>query len=124
LRTPIELNELKPETDAPPGTDLISHWRSLSADGEGREVMAAMLTLLETTPAAVPRGADIENNRLFVWPGLSETSIAALSPIQDVELLQLSSATAVSEMKQSGRYKGWRLTIGADGTWHAFQKVQ
>ena len=123
LRVPIEMNEIKPETGAAANSDLLMYWKSKSSDGEGREIMAAMVTLLDTTPAVLPLGADIENNRLFVWPGLAAKPLSALSPAEEIELLQLAPGAAASEMKKAGQYSGWRLTIGADGTWHSFQKV-
>jgi hypothetical protein len=123
LRTPIEMNELRPETGAPMGGDIPAYWRSLSADGQGLEVMAAMVTLLDTMPATSPLGADIENNRLFVWPGFSTRPLSGLSPAEEIELLRLAPAEATA-MKSAGRYTGWRLAVGADGTWHSFQKMQ
>jgi hypothetical protein len=123
LRTPIELNELKPETGAPAGVDLVAYWKSLSPEGEGREIMAAMVTLLDTAPATLPLGTDIENNRLFIWPGFATRPLSALTAAEEIELVRLAPADAAA-MKNAGRYTGWRLAIGADGTWHSFQKMQ
>ena len=66
--------------------------------------------------------ADIENNQLFVWPYFAEMPLGQLTPRQEVELLRLVPAAAAREMKEKGKYTGWRLVIGADGTWHAFRK--
>lgn len=123
LRTPIEMNELRPETGAPAGAEILEFWKTFSADGEGREIMAAMVTLLDMTPAVLPFGADIENNRLFVWPGLATRPLSALTAAEEIELLQLVPAGGAAGMKKAGLYNGWRLTIGADGTWHSFRKV-
>jgi hypothetical protein len=123
LRTPIELNELKPETGAPAGSDLLAYWKSFSTDGQGLDVMAAMVAVLDAAPATLPLGADIENNRLFVWPGFATRPLSALTAEEDAELLRIAQNDGAT-MKASGHYAGWRLVIGADGTWHSFQKMQ
>lgn len=68
-------------------------------------------------------GKDVENNRVFVWPGFADKPLAKLTPSEEVELYRLASAGDVAAMKAKGKYAGWRLAIGADGTWHSFRKV-
>lgn len=122
LRHAYDLNELKPDLAAPPQSDPVTHWTRISGDGQGREVLAALSLILEAGYVVLPLGADLENNRLYVWPYFAEVPINQLTPAQEVELLRLVPPSAVREMKGRGKYTHWRLVIGADGTWHTFRK--
>jgi hypothetical protein len=122
LRHAYDMSEIKPDLGAPPRTDPVAHWKAISGDGQGREVLAALSLILDTGYVAIPRGADIENNQLYVWPYFAEMPLGKLSPRQEVELLRLVPASAAREMKEKGKYTHWRLVIGADGTWHALRK--
>jgi hypothetical protein len=104
------------------GADPAAHWKRISGDGQGREVLAALSLILEAGYAEIRRGADIENNKLYVWPYFAEMPLSKLTPRQEVELLRLVPASVAREMKAQGRYTHWRLVIGADGTWHALRK--
>jgi hypothetical protein len=68
LRHAYDMGEPKPDLGAPPKTDPIAHWKSISADGQGRDVLAALSLILEAGYVTIPRGADIENNQLYVSP--------------------------------------------------------
>jgi hypothetical protein len=122
LRTALDWNELKPDVATVPVPDPIAYWRSISTDGEGRDILAALLNLFETTPAAIPAGRDLENNRIFVWPGFADRPLASLTPPELVELHRLVAAADAKSMLSTGRYTGWRLAIGADGVWHSFRR--
>lgn len=122
LRTPLEWNELPPETGAEAGSDIIDYFRKTSADGEGREILAALANVLSVAPAVTVGGRDIENNRLFVWPHHAEKPLGALKPAEVVELYRIVPPSEAKAMSQQGRYTGWRLVIGADGTWHTFKR--
>jgi hypothetical protein len=122
LRHAYDMGEPKPDLGAPPKTDPIAHWKSVSADGQGREVLAALSLILEAGYVTIPRGPDIENNQLYVWPYFAEVPLGQLTPRQEVELLRLVPASAARDMKEKGKYTHWRLAIGADGTWHMFRK--
>lgn len=124
MQSAIALNELKPEFDAAPVPDPIAFWRKISGDGEGREVLADAINILEMPFAVVPFGKDIENNRIFVWPYLAETAIDKLTPPQEVDLLRIVSPDDAKTMKEKKKYTGWRIAIGADGTWHSFRKAE
>jgi hypothetical protein len=115
-------SHVKPDIAAAEGTDPAAHWKRLSGDGQGREVLAALSLILEAGYAEVRRGTDIENNQVYVWPYFAETPLDKLTPRQEVELLRLIPASAAREMKEKGRYTHWRLVIGADGTWLALRK--
>lgn len=122
LRVPLDWNELPPDTGAAAGTDIIAHWRTVSVDGQGREILAALANVLSVAPAITVGGRDIENNRLFVWPHHAEKPLAGLTPAEEVELYRIVPPPEAKTMKDQGRYTGWRLVIGADGTWHSFKR--
>ncbi len=92
LRHAYELNELKPDLGVAPVSDPIAHWKKISGDGEGREVLAALAEILETGYVVLPLGRDLENNQVYVWPYFAEVPLDKLSPAQEVELLRLVAA--------------------------------
>jgi hypothetical protein len=122
LRHAWELNEMKPDLGVAAVSDPIAHWRQISGDGEGREVLAALAEILDAGYVMLPLGRDIENNRLYVWPYFAEVPIDKLSPTQEVELLRLVPPAIAKEMRSTGKYTHWRIVIGADGTWHSFRR--
>ncbi len=122
LRYAYELNDIKPDLGLPVGADPVAHWKKISGDGNGREVLAALSLLLEAGYVVLPLGPDPENNRLYIWPYFAEVPLGALTPAQEVALLRLVPPAKAREMKVSGRYTHWRLAIGADGSWHSFRK--
>lgn len=121
LREAFELNEIKPDLGAGfgPGneTDPVAFWRRISADGQGRELLAALANILALAPAAVPLGKDVENNKVYVWPYLAEVPVAGWTPAQEVDALRLVSVDELRRMRAGGTYTFWRLAIGAEGTW-------
>ena len=124
LRHAWELNELKPDLGVPlsPGGDPIAHWKRISGDGEGREILAALGEILDAGYVVLPLGRDLENNKIYVWPYFAEVGLDKLTPSQEVELLRLVTAAALEDMRSAGKYTHWRLAIGADGTWHSFRR--
>jgi hypothetical protein len=121
LRHAWELNELKPDFGVAAG-DAIAHWKQISGDGEGREVLAALAQILDAGYVVLPLGADIENNRIYVWPYFAEVPLDRLTPAQEVELFRLVSPATLKQMRAAGAYTHWRIAIGADGVWHSFRK--
>jgi hypothetical protein len=122
LKLAYDLGELRADLGEKTVSDPVAHWKSLSADGEGREVLAIVADLFAVGPAVVHRGQDPENNAVYVWPYLAELPLDTLTPAQEVDLLRLVSATEAKAMRRGKTYTGWRLTIGADGLWHAFHR--
>ena len=122
LRHAWELNELKPDLGVASVGDPIAHWKQISGDGEGREILAALAEILDAGYVVLPLGPDLENNRLYVWPYFAEVPLDKLSPAQEVELLRLVPPAAVKDMRSAGKYTHWRIVIGADGTWHSFRR--
>ena len=123
LKGAMDLNELKPEFGGPVGMDPIAHLTSLSADGSGKDVLDLLGRLLDGSWAAIPGGRDIENNRIYVWPHFAEVPIGALKPEEQSALVALLGAEQAMACIEAKRYRGWRLSIGADGVWHMFTRV-
>lgn len=122
LRHAWEVNELKPDLGATSVGDPIAYWKQISGDGEGREILAALAEILDAGYVTLPLGPDLENNKVYVWPYFAEVPLDTLSPAQEVELLRLVPPAAVKAMRSAGKYTSWRISIGADGTWHSLRR--
>ncbi|MFA5948901.1 MAG: hypothetical protein WC807_01315 [Hyphomicrobium sp.] len=122
LATAIEWNEMKPDFGLEGGSDPIGHWKRISSDGTGREVLAVLAEALAMPPAKVAIGPDTENSAVFVWPYLAELKPETLKPGEEVDLFRLVSPDIVKAMKDKKKWLWWRLAISADGTWLTFRK--
>jgi hypothetical protein len=122
LKVPIAWNELPPTFSTEKIDDPIAYFKTLSTDGEGREILAVLAALLDTPPVVLPTGRDVENSRLYVWPRYAEMALDKLSPEDEVQLYRLIQPSHLKSMREKKRWTWWRLAIGADGTWHSFQK--
>ncbi len=122
LQTALEWNELRPILSNNAVDDPIDYWKKVSGDGEGREILAILANILAAGHTTLPLGKDIENNLIYVWPAAAEAKFDALTPAQEVALLRLVSPSELKAMREKKRWTGYRLVIGADGTWHSFQK--
>jgi hypothetical protein len=122
LRHVYEMNDLRPDLGSASSRDPVADWKRASGDGKGLEILAALSLVLEAGYVVLPLGRDLENNRLYTWPYFAEVSLDKLTPAQEVELLRLVPPAAAKAMKEKGRYTHWRVTIGADGSWHSFRK--
>lgn len=116
MRPVFESNELKPMVAAAYVDDPIALWKKQSADGSGRDVLAAMLNVMSSGYARVGQGPD----EMYVWPYFAETGLAALTPAQEVELYRIVPRELVAAMKKSGTYSYYRLGIAPTGVWHYF----
>lgn len=117
----VDWNEMKPDLGPGYVANPVAYWKSISRDGDGRDILDILGKLLARPPAVVPFGRDIENNRLYVWPAFAATPISKLSEAEAAELAGLATPDAVKAMREKDRYSGWRLVIGGDGTWHGFR---
>jgi hypothetical protein len=116
LRPVLESNELKPMVAADYIEDPISFWRKESADGSGRDVLAAMLNVMSSGFVRVGEGKD----EIYVWPYFAETDLTKLTPAQEVELYRVVSPSLAIPMKKEGKYSYYRLGISPSGVWHYF----
>jgi hypothetical protein len=122
LKLALELNEMPPDLADERGPDPIAFLKTVSRDGEGREILAILKATLALPPATVPLGRDIENNAIYVWPYLAERDLSRLTPNEHADLATLMTSEEIETLKVAKRWTWWRLAIGADGTWHSFRK--
>ena len=116
MRPVFESNELKPMVTTAYVDDPIAFWRKASADGTGRDVLAAMLNVI--TSGFVRKGQGKEE--IFVWPYFAETDLAKLTPAQEVELYRIVPPAQALAMKKAGKYTYYRLGISPNGVWQYF----
>jgi hypothetical protein len=116
MRPVFESNELKPMVAAAYVDDPIAYWKKQSADGTGRDVLAAMLNVMSSGYVRVRQGED----EIYVWPYFAETDLAQLTPSQDVELYRIVAPSLALPMKKDGKYSYYRLGIAPNGVWHYF----
>jgi len=101
--------------DAP--DDPIAALKSLSGDGEGREILAILLDIISTAAARVDPGSPDET---YVWPYFAEKKLDTLTPPEVVELYRIVTASDVSDMKEFGGYNFYRIGITPAGKWKFF----
>jgi len=116
MRPVLESNELKPMVAAAHVDDPIAFWKKESADGSGRDVLAAMLDVMSSGYVRTGQGED----EMYVWPYFAETGLSALTPSQEVELYRVVPPERAVAMKRSGKYGYYRLGIAPNGVWHFF----
>jgi hypothetical protein len=97
--------------------DPIEYLEQLSADAEGREILAILLEVLESGFVHVGAGTADE---LYVWPYFAQYPPEALTPEQIVELFTLLTAADYEDMKSYGSYTFFRVGIAPDGRWLFF----
>ncbi|MCB1519626.1 MAG: hypothetical protein KDJ37_03515 [Hyphomicrobiaceae bacterium] len=122
LRTALEWNELPPSVSDDKIDDPIAHWRRISADGEGRQILAILADILASGPAKLLIGRDVENAGVYVWPHLAEIPFSSLTPQQLVELYRIMPPDRIAALRDGKPWTWYRLVIGADGTWHSFME--
>lgn len=112
----LESNELKPMVAAEHVPDPIAYWKKQSVDGSGRDVLAAMLNVLDS--GFVLSGKD--HSAMYVWPYFTEADITKLTPAQEVELYRVVPPKRAAAMKKKGKYDYYRIGISPSGVWHYF----
>ncbi|HZP09270.1 hypothetical protein [Methyloceanibacter sp.] len=116
MRPVFESNELKPMVATSYVDDPIAFWKKASADGTGRDILAAMLNVLSSGYVKLGQGKD----EIFVWPYFAETDLAKLTPAQEVELYRIVPPDLALAMKKSGKYGYYRFGITPAGVWQYF----
>lgn len=118
-----KLRALMNEQPEPPAValgdpgDPIEYLKALSADADGREILAILLEVMEMGFSHVGEGTEEE---LYVWPYFAEYPLEALTPEQLVELFTLLTAADYEDMKSYGSYTFFRVGISPDGQWRFF----
>lgn len=116
MRPVLESNELKPLVGSNAADDPIELWKKTSSDGQGREVLAAMLNVLSSGFVRTGEGHDA----MYVWPYFAVLDLSKLTPSQEVEFYRLVPATEALAMEKAGKYSYYRLAISPEGVWHYF----
>jgi hypothetical protein len=116
MRPVLESNELKPMVAAAHVEDPIEFWKKASADGAGRDVLAAMLNVIASGFVRVGQGQD----EMYVWPYFAEIDLATLTPSQEVDLYRIVPPALAVPMKRAGKYSYYRLGVSPTGVWHYF----
>jgi len=117
LRVPIEMNEIPPVFTASRISDPVAYLKSVSADGNGREMLAILYNLLTTGYAIVNQGTKEE---MIVWPYHAAIPLNGLTPSQEVEIYRFLPPARLKEMIARGKYSYYSVRIGRDGVWHSF----
>ncbi|MBX2805032.1 MAG: hypothetical protein KTR19_03575 [Hyphomicrobiales bacterium] len=117
MRMPVEMNEIPPIISTEKTPDPIQHWKTISGDGEGREILAIIVKLFR---AGFVREAPNTGDEMFVWPYFAKMPIAELTPAQKVELLTIVPPDRLKAMQAANVYNYYRIGIAHDGTWHFF----
>lgn len=123
LLVPIQWNELPPDFGEQSVADTLATWKKESKDGSGRELLELLSKLLQGSYLVLHQGRDVENSKIFIWPGFARMDPGKLTPDLEAELKKIVTAQDLARMKSIGRYDGYALAIGADGTWHSFKPV-
>ena len=123
LRSALQWNEMPPVIASGKVDDPIAYWKAVSGDGQGREILAILENTLAAGHTVLPLGRDVENSKLFVWPRFAEMDLSKLKPEDEVQLYRLATPADVKAMIATKRWTGYRIAIGAEGTWHSFQKA-
>ena len=116
MRPVLESNELKPMITTAYVEDPIAFWKKASADGSGRDVLAAMLNVIASGFVRAGQGQD----EMYVWPYFAEIELATLTPSQEVDLYRIVPPSLAVPMKKAGKYSYYRLGISPNGVWHYF----
>lgn len=117
LRAIFEANGYIPALLYDEVDDPIQHLKDTSGDGEGQEILAILLEVLQAGYAHVAPDTDEE---IFVWPYFAHIRLDTLSPEQRVELFTLVTAGDYEDMKAFGAYNFFRVGISPDGIWQYF----
>ena len=119
LRLPIDMNELHPIFAKDRTPDPIVYLKSVSADGNGREMLATLFNLLTTGYAIKNAGT---KNEMIVWPYHAAIPLSGLTPSQEVEIYRFLPPERLKEMAAAGKYSFYSVGIGRDGVWHYFSR--
>ena len=97
--------------------DPITFLKSLSGDGQGYEILAILIEVLESGFVHLDEGTDHE---LYVWPYYFAYPIDKLTPAQRVDLYKLVTHGDYEDMEAFGAYIFYRVGITPQGRWRFF----
>lgn len=114
----LQSNELMPLLADKRVEDPVAFFKQISADGTGRDILAAMVDVLESGYVKQTVGGA----ETYIWPYFAEIPLDDLTPAQQVDLFRVVPPAEVKAMRDAGKYLHYSLGIGPDGTWHYFVK--
>lgn len=117
LRAIIDGNGQIPQFSFAEVDDPIAYWKEASGDGEGREILAIMIDVLE---AGYVRVSGEGEQDIYIWPYFFRLPLNELTPGQEVELYRLITAQDRKDMDETGAYDFYRLGIAQNGQWQFF----
>ncbi|NBN64356.1 hypothetical protein [Pannonibacter tanglangensis] len=117
MRMVLEGNEMMPTLSLTEIGDPIEFLRASSGDGNGQEILAILLDVLEAGWVKTDAGTPQE---MYVWPYFARYPFDKLSPQQKVEMYRIITAGDFAEMDAYGAWLFYRVGIGPDGTLHYF----
>jgi len=97
--------------------DPIAYWKTNYPDSDGIEVLAILISVLETGFVRVEEGTRQE---MYVWPYFVRMPVKTLSSAQKVELFRIVTGSDYKDLLAFGAYAFYRVGIGPQGTWHFF----
>lgn len=113
----MEMNEPPPVFSFSQEKAPITFWKGIYPDSEGVEVLAILLSILETGSVHVDAGT---RQDVYLWPYFAQMPLKALSAQQKVELFRIVTGADYKGMLQFGAYSFYRLGIAPDGRWMFF----
>ncbi|WP_208983856.1 hypothetical protein [Pannonibacter carbonis] len=117
MRMVLEGNEMMPTLSLTEIGDPIAFLKDSSGDGNGMEILAILLDVLEAGWVKVDAGTAQE---MYVWPYFARYPFDKLTPQQKVEMYRIVTAGDFAEMDAYGAWLFYRVGIGPDGTLHYF----
>jgi hypothetical protein len=97
--------------------DRIAFLKEISGDGEGHEILAILIEVLEAGYVHLDPG---EPEEIYLWPYFFAVPLENLTAPQRVELFKLVTAGDYEDMKAFGAYIFYRAGITPDGRWAFF----
>jgi hypothetical protein len=92
-------------------------WRATYPESGGLEVLATLVTILETGFVHVDAGTPQE---MYLWPYFARRPLKTLTAEQKVELFRIITGADYKDMLAFGAYAFYRVGIAPDGTWQYF----
>jgi hypothetical protein len=123
LESAFEVSRSTPDLGIAEADNPIAALKAKSGATQGREILAALVEVLNMQPATLPLGRDIENNLIYIWPYLAVRPLDKLTPAETVDLYRLVTPEEAARMREKKRWLWWRLVVAADGTWLSFKRA-
>lgn len=117
MRMVLEGNEMMPTLSLAEIGDPIEFLKNSSGDGQGLEILAILLDVMEAGWVHVDAGTPQE---MYIWPYFARYPFDKLTPAQKVEMYRVVTAADFAEMDSYGAWLFYRVGIGPDGTLHYF----